>query len=135
MKLATALLLASTLDATTYYVTVAGLGGEPDYEQRFSGWATELDKILKAGGDAVVETLHGPASTRAAVRGSLERIAKAAQKNDAVVLLLIGHGSFDGADYKINLPGPDLTAIEMATLLDRIPASRQLVVNTTSASG
>ena len=38
-------------------------------------------------------------------------------------------------DYKINLPGPDLTASELATMLDRIPATRQLVVNMTSASG
>ena len=49
--------------------------------------------------------------------------------------MLIGHGTFDGADYKINLPGPDMTAIELATLLDRMPAKRQLVVNMTSASG
>ena len=49
--------------------------------------------------------------------------------------MLIGHGSFDGYEYKINLPGPDLTASELATLLDRIPASRQLVVDMTSASG
>jgi hypothetical protein len=49
--------------------------------------------------------------------------------------MLIGHGSFDGLDYKFNLPGPDITAAELAGLLDRIPASRQLVVNMTSASG
>jgi hypothetical protein len=49
--------------------------------------------------------------------------------------MLIGHGSFDGFDYKINLPGPDLSATELAALLNRVPASRQLVVNMTSASG
>ena len=42
--------------------------------------------------------------------------------------MLIGHGSFDGYEYKINLPGPDSAASELATLLDRIPATRQLVV-------
>jgi len=52
-----------------------------------------------------------------------------------LVVMLIGHGSYDGYDYKINLPGPDLSAAELATLLNRIPASRQLVVNMTSASG
>jgi len=52
-----------------------------------------------------------------------------------LVLMLIGHGSFDGYDYKINLPGPDLSAVEVASMLDRIPATRQLVVNMTSASG
>jgi hypothetical protein len=65
----------------------------------------------------------------------LAGIAKEAKLGDAFVLMLIGHGSYDGVDYKINLPGPDLSAIELATLLDRIPAGRQLVVNMTSASG
>jgi hypothetical protein len=124
-----------TLNATTFYVTVAGLGGEPEYEQRFSGWAKDIDKALKAAPDSKVETLFGEAATRAAIRSVLDKIGKEAKPEDAVVVMLIGHGSFDGADYKINLPGPDLTAIELASLLDRLPAKRQLVVNMTSASG
>ena len=137
MKLATVLLLlASTADATTFYVTVAGLGGEPDYEQRFTGWAGEIEAVLKSsGGDAKIETLKGAGATRANVRAALERIAHEAKPDDALVVMLIGHGSFDGVDYKINLPGPDLSASELAALLDRVPAARQLVVDMTSASG
>jgi hypothetical protein len=124
------------LHATTYYVTVAGLGGEPEYEQRFSGWAKDIDKLLKAGGpDTKIETLYGPNATRAHVQAVIGDIAREAKPNDVLVLMLIGHGSFDGTDYKINLPGPDLSATELAGLLDKVPASRQLVVNTTSASG
>ena len=41
---------ASPAFATTYILTVAGLGGEPDYEQRFALLATDTDKILRAGG-------------------------------------------------------------------------------------
>ena len=33
-----------------YYVTVAGLGGEPDYEQRFTANAKDLDKLFKESG-------------------------------------------------------------------------------------
>ena len=47
--------------------------------------------------------------------------------------MLIGHGSYDGAEYKFNIPGPDLTGAELASLLDHIPAQRQLVVNMTSS--
>jgi len=122
--------------AATYYVTVSGLGGEPDYEQRFGMWAADIGKALKGGQDAAdvhVETLVN--GTREQVRAALERIAKEAKPQDAVVLMLIGHGSFDGYEYKINLPGPDLSGAELAGLLDRIPATRQLVVNMTSASG
>jgi hypothetical protein len=136
MKLAALLLFAAlSLPAATYYITVAGLGGEPDYEQRFTTWAQEIDKILKGGTDARVETLAGPAATRAGLRSLLEGIAREAGSQDLLVLMLIGHGTFDGVDYKINLPGPDVSAVELAGLLDRIPAGRQLVVNMTSASG
>ncbi len=51
------------------------------------------------------------------------------------MVILIGHGSYDGRDYKFNITGPDLTATELASLLDRVPAQRQLVVNMTSCSG
>jgi hypothetical protein len=124
---------AWSLPAATYYVTVSGLGGEPDYEQRFGMWAKDIEKVLKTSPDAKVETLVD--GTREQVRAALDRVAKEAQPQDAVVLMLIGHGSFDGYEYKINLPGPDLSGAELGALLDRIPATRQLVVNMTSASG
>jgi hypothetical protein len=130
------LFASESLHAATYYLTVAGLGGEPDYEQRFGLWAGEIESILKSsGGDANVETLKGPAATRANVRAALEKVAQAATPQDALVVMLIGHGSYDGVDYKINLPGPDLSGADLAALLDRVPAARQLVVNMTSASG
>jgi hypothetical protein len=136
--LATAILMciAPDIHAATYYLTIAGLGGEPDYEQRFAMWAGEIEAILKSsGGDAKVETLRGPSATRANVRTTFEKTAREAKPEDALVVMLIGHGSDDGVEYKINLPGPDLSATELAALLDRVPAARQLVVNMTSASG
>jgi hypothetical protein len=129
------LALASAGFGTTYYVTVAGLGGEQEFQQRFDGWAKEIDGLLKAQSDAQVRTMYGPDATRAKVESALRAIASEAKRDDALVLMLIGHGTFDGADYKFNLPGPDITASQMAELLDRIPAARQLVVNMTSCSG
>jgi len=127
------LIAAGTLSATTYYVTVTGLGGEPDYAQRFGMWAKDIEKAVKASPDSNVQTLVN--ATRDQVRAALNTVAHAAQPADAFVLMIIGHGSYDGVDYKINLPGPDLSGAELATLLDRIPATRQLVVDMTSASG
>jgi len=122
--------------AATYFVTIAGLGGEPDYEQRFTAAATDLDHILKASGsDAHVYTLTGANSTRQHIEGTLSQIARQAKPDDDFVLILIGHGTFDGIEYKFNLPGPDVSAAELAAWCDRIPPKRQLVVNTTSASG
>ena len=134
--LALALLCAACLPAANYYVTVAGLGGSPDYDTQFAKWAADLDKELKSNGaDAHVVTLSGLAATRQKVQQALSDLASQVQPGDSFALLLIGHGTYDGTDYKINLPGPDMTAGELATLLNRIPAKRQLVVNMTSCSG
>ncbi len=120
--------------ATTYYVTISGLGGEPDYDQRFKMWAEDIDSSLKkAGGDPNVITWSRPRATRSAraSRSSPGQVKPA----DALVLMLIGHGTYDGVEYKFNIPGPDITGAELAALLDRVPATRQLVVNMTSSSG
>jgi hypothetical protein len=122
--------------AAPYYVTVAGLGGEPDYEQRFTALAKDLDKLFKsAASDAHVYTLTGADSTKAKLTDTLTQIAHEAKPEDQFMLILIGHGSYDGEQYKFNLPGPDISAEDLAILCDRIPAKRQLIVNTTSASG
>jgi hypothetical protein len=122
--------------AATYYLTVAGLGGEPEYEQLFTGAASDLDKAFRSsGGEVHVYTLKGKDATRARLTENISQIASEAKPDDDFVLMLIGHGSFDGIEYKFNLPGPDITAAELAGLCDRVPSKRQLVVNTTSASG
>lgn len=122
--------------ASTYYITIAGLGGEPDYEQRFQGLATDLDKLLKdSGGDLHVYTLSGNQATRTHINEIFGTVAQQAKPDDDLVVILIGHGSFDGNEYKFNIPGPDISAEDLAALCDKIPAKRQLIVNTTSASG
>jgi hypothetical protein len=132
-----AVVLAAPAFATTYIVTVAGLGGEPDYETRFAMLATDTDKILRSGpnADRSIETLQGSAATKAKLTATLNRIASEAKSQDAFVLMMIGHGTFDGAEYKFNLPGPDISAPELGALLNHIPAARQLVVDMPSASG
>ena len=126
----------SSLHASSYFVTIAGLGGTPEYETQFKQWAADTDRALRANGpDCHVETLSGAAATKQGIRELLTRVAGTVKPDDAFALLLIGHGTYDGTDYKFNVPGPDITAAELAALLDRIPAERQLVVNMTSASG
>ncbi len=129
-----ALFAAMAAHATTFYVTISGLGGEADYDQRFKMWAEDIDSSLKkAGGDSNVITLVAP--TREVIRARMGEVAKLAKPTDAFVLMLIGHGSFDGTEYKFNIPGPDISGAELAVLLEHIPATRQCVVNMTSSSG
>ncbi len=128
-------LVALPMRASVYYVTVAGLGGEPDYEQRFTAAAKDLDKVFKASSGAHVYTLTGGQATRAKLTETMAVVARDAKPEDDFVLTLIGHGSFDGVEYKFNLVGPDVSAAELAEMCDKVRARRQLVVNTTSASG
>lgn len=125
-----------TLPAANYYLIVAGLGGAPEYEKQFQQWASETQRALQGAGPSVhIEMLTGPKATRQQVDAVVTKMTADVQPDDTFALLMIGHGTFDGDTYKFNVPGPDITAGELAALLDRIPARRQLVVNMTSASG
>ncbi len=136
--LAAVLLVAAVprAHADSYFLTVAGLGGDPDYEQRFRAMAADLDRILKvADTTSHVITLSGDEATRAHMTEALQSIADKAGADDQFVLILIGHGSYDGRQYKFNLVGPDISAPALAQLCNRIAARHQLIVNTTSSSG
>jgi len=130
------LILATAIaaQAETYYVVVSGLGGEAEYEQRFSGWASDLTKLLKTEPNSKVDTLSGNDATKANIEAKIRAVATASKPDDEFVLMLIGHGTFDDQDYKFNIPGPDISAKELAALLDKIQA-RQAVILMTSSSG
>jgi hypothetical protein len=131
-------LLATSLCASgaNYYVVIAGLGGTPEYEAQFVKWSADLDHNLRANGpDSHVATLNGAAVSKQKINELFGRLLSEINTDDAFALLLIGHGTFDGTVYKFNIPGPDLTTKDLASILDRVPAGRQLVVNMTSCSG
>ena len=131
------LLLAAAMAApgATWYVTVSGLGGDPLFDQRFNGLAQELDKLVRTSPDSKVTTLMGPEAVKTRIRAALEDATKNGKAEDTLVVTLIGHGNFDGQDYKVNIPGSDMTAAELAEWMDRVPAQKQVVINTTSCSG
>lgn len=130
------LAFAAGARADTYYVVVAGLGGEPAYTQRYDSAAKTLAQVFsQAGAEAHVTLLTDAAATATAVTAALEQVAVKAKPQDDFVLVLIGHGTDDGVVYKFNLPGPDMDAATLARLCDRIQCQRQLVVATSECSG
>jgi len=139
LLLAAALLAcASVAPAATQVLVVAGLGGEAQYDERFVQWSEEVAKasITATGSEQNVVRLSGEAARREAIQQRLAAMTKALGDGDEFVLVLIGHGSFDGNEYRLNIPGPDITGAELLALLDRIPNTvPQLIVNTTSTSG
>ena len=129
--------LPSLAAAKTHFLIVGGLGGELRYAKLFAEQVKELVEIAEktAGDVSSVESLTGRAATAKAVEKAFESIRSRAKANDTVAVFLVGHGSFDGRQYRFNLPGPDLTAGRLKTWLDSLPSQDQLIVNTTSSSG
>lgn len=132
------LCLALPAGAVTQVLVVAGMGGEPQYDERFKQWSEQVARASKtvAGDEARVRHLAGNDARIEKIRAALQGAAAAMEAGDHFVLVLVGHGSFDGTDYRFMIPGEDITGSEIQTLLDRFPKDvTQLVVNTTSTSG
>jgi len=136
--IAAALLGAASAQAATQVLVVAGIGGEAQYDERFAQWSqTMAGAAVTATGDKeTVVRLAGEGATREAITRELTRIARSLAAGDQFMLMLVGHGSFDGNEYRLNIPGPDITGTELLGLLDKLPAGvPQLIVNGTSTSG
>jgi len=131
------LLAATAARAETHFLIVAGLGGEPRYDEQFEQQARSLAQSARRSlnGEERVTLLTGAEATSAAVTAALEQLATTVVAADTIVVFLIGHGSFDGDQYKFNLPGPDIDGDTLGQLFAAIPAHEQVIVNATSASG
>jgi hypothetical protein len=122
----------------THLLVITGVPGDEEHAAQFQKWATTFIDAAKKK-DAVAEANITYLSDKRAAKDGIEKafadIAARAKPNDGVVVLLIGHGSFDGTQAAFNLPGPDLTVAEWARLLGKLPAQRVAFVNTSSSSG
>ena len=120
--------------AETRMLIVAGLGGEPDYARAFADQADAAARHAEAAG-AIVTLLTEESARREHVRNAIAAMVDQSAEGDAVVIHLIGHGTFDEEHYRFNVPGPDPTAEDLAGWLEPLSAKRQLAVVATSASG
>ncbi len=133
---------------STHLLVVSGLGGEPAYKDLFYTQATTLlDAARERWGlsDAQLSWLAEDQSsapdrivarsTRENVHSRIGELAGRVDSQDQVLIVLIGHGTQSGGESKINLPGPDLTASDLASWLDAFPTQTVAIVNTSSASG
>ena len=124
-----------------YALVVSGAAGGEKYAAQHQKWRDDLVAALRntfVFSEANVVTLAeaGPDATKATaenVRKLLGDLRRRVTRDDLLLVVLIGHGTFDGEVAKFNLIGPDLTATEWKALLDGIPG-RLVVVNTTESS-
>jgi len=116
-------------------VVVVGAGGEQEYAEAFSEWSTSVRKAAQQGMAELHEiglTNIAGAPDRERLQGTLAGLAP--EGASAVWILMVGHGTYDGREARFNLRGPDVTAGELASWLDRFKRPL-VVVNCASASG
>lgn len=146
--MALGLLAASTLNAQTHLVIVSGLGGEAKYAAQFRALSQSLadaavkrfgipqSEVLWFGEDSVSKQPYfSGQSTKANVERALTQLAAKSGRSDQIVLVLIGHGSGEGENSKISIPGPDLSAADFARLLGQFKSQQVAFIDMTSASG
>lgn len=131
----------SAVAGERYALIVSGASGGEKYAEQQQKWRDELAAALRntfVFSEANVVTLaeENAATSKATadnVRRLLSDLRRRLTRDDLLLVVLIGHGTFDGEAAKFNLVGPDLTAAEWKGLLDTVPG-RLVVVNTTESS-
>jgi hypothetical protein len=125
-----------------HVVLIQGASGEPQFAEQHRGWLDQMTKTMrdsfKVDAEHLTVLAERPAegegrATAEELRAALARVAKSATASDVVFVMLIGHGTGEGAAAKFNLVGPDLTVAEWNDLLTPIRA-RVVFVNTASVS-
>jgi hypothetical protein len=132
---------------------VCGLPGDEDHRKLYAGVVEKLFKELTEHYRFPAENIvvrfgmesrpaDGPAlkasrglSTRAALEGDVAALRKQLGPDDALWVIVLGHGHLDGRRAYLNLPGPDLDDRAFGKLFEGIPAREQVFFITTSASG
>ena len=130
-----------------FLLVLVGLAGDPEHGELFHKWGGELAEAagrLGVPADHVAylvdQTQEGDKNvtgkaTVEEISKTFDRFAKQATAEDAVYVVLIGHGSYDGKTAKFNLPGPDISAADFNTQFRKLPTKQIVFVDTTSASG
>jgi tetratricopeptide (TPR) repeat protein len=133
---------AAMASPSRYAIVIEGVSGDETYAKLHREWLDGMVGALKSrlGFDASHVTVLAETpgageqkSTEEVVKSVLGRLAKTVKADDLLFVMLIGHGTGDGADVKFNLVGPDLSVEEWNALLKPIPG-RLIFVDATSAS-
>ena len=133
---------APALAEARWAIIVSGASGGEKYAEQMRDWREGLRSAMvdRYGFKPEHVRLLVDEAATAGEKGSAENvrkifseIKKAGTKDDFVLLVLLGHGTYDGDVAKFNLVGPDLTAKDWTDILAGVQG-RMAVVNTTEAS-
>jgi len=137
-----ALAPATTFAQNRWAILVSGASGGEKYAEQMATWRNELrttlinryqfkPEFVKVLVDEAATS--GDRGTGENVRKLFAEVKKTASKDDFVLIVMLGHGTYDGDVAKFNLVGPDLTAKDWTDLLAGVQG-RVTLVNTTEAS-
>ena len=127
---------------TRWAVIISGASGGEKYAEQMATWRTDLRAALvdrygfkpehvKILVDEAAKT--GDRANTANVKSVFSEIRKTGSNEDFVLIVLLGHGTYDGDVAKFNLVGPDMTAKDWTDVLAGVQG-RVALVNTTEAS-
>jgi hypothetical protein len=124
----------------SHLLVITGSAGSAAHSQQFHEWANKLvtaatGKYSLTPANVVYLSERNNGSTKVAVEKAFADLARRTAPGDAVLIVLIGHGSSVSGQSRFNLPGPDLTATDYKRLLDPLANRKVGFVNTASASG
>ena len=114
------------------------MSGEPRLAAQFERDVNVMRDALskRFGATTVVLTeSSSPKSDKASITNALKSVATSSKTGDQVLIVLVGHGSAQGGDARFNIPGPDITAGELAQSLASLDGRSVAVVVATSSSG
>jgi hypothetical protein len=131
-----------------HVLAVSGLSGEPAYKLLFEStvatlvdsararWHVSDSSLFVLTEDPTTARLHATGrSTKDEIAKSFLALSRRVSAGDIVFVFLVGHGSGEGADSRVSLPGPDATAADFAGWLAGFPRQTVVLVNAASGSG
>jgi hypothetical protein len=141
LALSVFLLIATSTRAAAeerYALIISGAAGGEKFAESQKKWVALLQSTLqKSYGFApdriTVLSDEGSAATKENVTRTLNTLKPRLTADDTLIVVLIGHGTYDGAAAKFNLVGPDMDSKEWDAALQGVPG-RLVFVNTTSSS-
>lgn len=123
-------------------IIVSGASGGDKYAEQMNTWRNDLQAALvnryqfkKEFVKVFVDetAASGEKGTAENVKKFFAEVKKGSAKDDFMLVILLGHGTFDGDVAKFNLVGPDMTAKDWSDALTGVQGHVTLV-NTTEAS-
>ena len=135
-------LSGSAFAENRWAVIIFGASGGEKYAEQMAAWRTDMrtalvdryqfkPEFVKMFVDEAATS--GDKGSAENVRKFFAELKKTSSKDDFVLVVLIGHGTYDGNVAKFNLVGPDMTAKDWTDLLAGVQG-RVTLVNTTEAS-